>query len=79
MLENEAVLVVINLSDSTFVNPKVSLASSSLPAGEYLLTDLFSGANAKPVSITPGGGFDNLVPSSQILPFGTLIFHLGKP
>ena len=79
VLENEAVLVIINLSDSTFVNAKVSLASSPLPAGEYKMTDLFGNTTEKQVTINASGGFENLSPAAQILPFGTVIFRLSKP
>jgi glycosidase len=79
VLDNEAVLVIINLSDSTFVNPKVSMSSSSLPSGVYQVTDLFGNASAQQVVINASGGFENFAPAAQILPFGTLIFRLGKP
>lgn len=79
VLDNEAVLVIVNLSDSTFVNPKVSLPASTLPAGEYQLTDLFGSAAASTTTINAQGGFENLSPATQLLPWGTLIFRLDKP
>jgi glycosidase len=79
VLDGEAVLVIINLSSSTFVNVKVSLPSSSLPAGEYQMTDLFGSSAAQQVVIDSSGGYASLAAATQILPWGTLIFHLSKP
>ncbi|TYZ09658.1 T9SS type A sorting domain-containing protein [Hymenobacter lutimineralis] len=55
--EQEAVLVLANLGSTALAKPKVSMAVSSLPAGTYAVTDLYSGQAAGSVTLDAQGGF----------------------
>lgn len=78
VLNGEAILVIVNLSDHPVTQYHLSLASSSLPAGQYSVTNLFGNPPAKNVTINVSGGFESYAPSNQVPSFGTLIYHLGK-
>jgi len=53
----EAVLVVSNLGSAAVNNPALSLQVSTLPAGSYRATDLYSGQAAGTLTINAQGGF----------------------
>ncbi|GAA4383473.1 hypothetical protein GCM10023186_24640 [Hymenobacter koreensis] len=56
---SEAVVMVSNFGSSAVTAPAVSLAVSSLPAGSYRVTDLYSGQAAGTVTLDAQGGFSN--------------------
>ena len=76
---SEAMLTVANVSASAVTRPALSVAISTLPAGTYQATDLYSGQAAGTVSVDAQGAFTgwavNLPPltASQ-----TWILHLTK-
>ncbi len=55
----EAVVVVSNFANTAVSAAAVSLAVSSLPAGTYQATDLYSGQTAGAVTVDAQGGFSN--------------------
>jgi alpha-amylase len=55
----EAVVVVANFSSSAVSSPALTLAVSSLPAGSYQATDLYSGLMAGSVTLNSQGGFSS--------------------
>ncbi|MBF9237012.1 T9SS type A sorting domain-containing protein [Hymenobacter sp. BT683] len=57
--EQEAVVVVSNFGNVAAGTAAVSLAVSSLPAGTYQATDLYSGQTAGSVTVNAQGGFSN--------------------
>lgn len=73
---DEAVLVVINLSDQVVSDYTLALAQgpfSGTPTVEMLLGD---GAVSAPV-VNAAGGFDAYVPLPELSPFSTIIVKLG--
>ena len=78
VLDGEAILVVVNLSDHPVTQYHLSLSSSPLAGGEYLMTNLFTNPPAKSAVFTTSGGFEDYAPSNQVPAFGTLIYQLGK-
>lgn len=59
--ESKAVIVLSNMATSP-VEPFLSLDISSLPVGDYFVTDLLSNENVGMISINADGGFDNWQP-----------------
>jgi hypothetical protein len=77
--EQEGVVVVANLGSSATSSAAVSLAVSSLPAGSYQVTDLYSGQPAGQVTLNAQGGFSNWTPTLGTLDANqTWVLHL-KP
>ncbi|WP_165370562.1 alpha-amylase family glycosyl hydrolase [Hymenobacter persicinus] len=77
--EQEGVVVVANLGSSAASSAAVSLAVSSLPAGSYQVTDLYSGQPAGQVTLNAQGGFSNWTPTLGTLDANqTWVLHL-KP
>ena len=63
----EAVLVAANLSGSAAAQPALSLAVSTLPAGTYAATDLYTGATAGTVAVDAQGSFSSWTPALPAL------------
>jgi alpha-amylase len=61
--EQEASVVVANLSASSAGNPAVALAVSSLAPGTYQATELYSGQAAGQVTVNAQGGFSGWAPT----------------
>jgi alpha-amylase len=57
--EQEAVVVVSNFGSDAIVGPTVSLPVSTLSAGTYNVTDLYSGATMGTVAVNAQGAFSN--------------------
>ena len=75
----EATLTVANVSMSAVTRPALSAAISTLPAGTYQATDLYSGQAAGTVSIDAQGAFSNWAVNLPLLAAGqTWILHLTK-
>ncbi|GAA4363163.1 hypothetical protein GCM10023185_31660 [Hymenobacter saemangeumensis] len=55
----EAVLTVANLGSTAVANPVLSLSVSTLAAGTYRVTDLYTGQSAGTVTINSQGGFSS--------------------
>ncbi len=62
----EAVLVVANVAASAVGNLALALPVSSLAAGTYAVTDLYTGFAAGTVTLTAGGGFSNWAPATTL-------------
>ncbi|WP_207429854.1 alpha-amylase family glycosyl hydrolase [Sabulibacter ruber] len=59
IFEQEAVVVVSNFGAEAVSSPVISLAVSSLPAGNYRVTDLYSGQSMGNVTLNQQGGVSN--------------------
>ncbi len=62
IVEQEAVVVVTNLGDGTAA-PELSMPVSSLPSGEYYVTDLLSGNTYGTLTLNSNGGFSSWQPA----------------
>ena len=56
---NKAVLINCNLSNNS-INSTISLLKSSLPKGNYYLTDLYNNKELGTIVINSQGGFENI-------------------
>ncbi|GAA3922911.1 alpha-amylase family glycosyl hydrolase [Hymenobacter algoricola] len=65
--EQEASVVVANLGSAAAGQPAVSLAVSSLTAGSYQVTELYSGQSAGQVTVDAQGGFSGWSPTLPAL------------
>lgn len=74
---SEAVVVVANVSAGSVANARVSLAVSSLPAGTYQATELYTGKAVGTLTIDAQGSFsDWAVPLPALDPNQTWLLHL---
>ncbi|WP_303311647.1 alpha-amylase family glycosyl hydrolase [Hymenobacter sp. BT730] len=77
ILGSEAVLIIANISASSVANMKISLAVSSLPAGTYQASDLYTGKAAGTIVLNGQGGFSNwAVPLTSLGANQTWMLHL---
>jgi hypothetical protein len=75
----EAVLVVANLGSSPAASAATSLAVSTLPAGTYQVTELYTGQPAGAVTVDAQGGFANWSGSLPALGANqTRVLHLTR-
>lgn len=74
--QEEAVLVLINLSDREVSDYQLSLEGSALPAGTHLLFSILGQGSFPPLTVSAGGGFSNYVPLSPLPPYTVLIRQL---
>lgn len=65
--EQEAVIVASNFGSSAISNPAVSMAVSTLAAGSYHVTELYSGQSMGIVTLDRQGGFSNWSPPAVSL------------
>lgn len=65
--QQEAVLVAANLGSSASATPALSLAVSTLAAGTYTATDLYTGQAAGSVMVDAQGGFSSWTPTLPAL------------
>ncbi|WP_310393206.1 alpha-amylase family glycosyl hydrolase [Hymenobacter sp.] len=63
----EAVVIMANLGNAAVSSPAASLAVSTLPAGTYQATDLYSGQLAGTAVLNAQGGFSDWVPTLPAL------------
>ena len=63
---SEAVVVAANLGGSVLSQPTLSLPLSSLPAGTYRVTELYSGQAAGTLTLDAQGGFSNWQPAATL-------------
>lgn len=77
--QQEAVLVLINLSGSPIHDYALSAAQSSLPAGTYTLSPLLGTGAFAPLTVNSDGGFSQVMPLPEIPPYATLILQLDAP
>jgi len=74
--ENEAVLVLVNLTWKTITDYRLSLIKSSLPGGTWSPAVILGEGYFAPLTIDSGGGFSDYVPIPDIPPYGTYILQL---
>jgi alpha-amylase len=75
--EQEAVLVIVNLTDAPVTTFPLTLQSSKLAAGTYLALPLMGGTDPfADLTITDGGGFSGYQPAAEIPAYGTIIIQL---
>jgi hypothetical protein len=75
---NEAVLVVVNLSDQPIENVWLTKSESSLSEGVYALVPILGEGDFAPVAVNQQGGLFHLISTLTIPPTSTFIFQLQK-
>lgn len=76
---SEATIVVANVGSAAAVQPAVSVAISTLPAGTYQATDLYSGQAAGPVTVDAQGALSGWAAALPALAANqTWLLHLTK-
>ncbi|MBN2147238.1 MAG: DUF3459 domain-containing protein [Anaerolineales bacterium] len=71
--EEEAVLVLVNLSGEAVSDYALALGASSLDEGSHTPLVIIGEGPCAPLAIDPGGGFSEYVPLPEIPPYATLI------
>lgn len=74
---DEAVLVLINLSEATISDYSLSLEESTLGEGEYALSALMGAAAPTTLTADAAGGFSAARPLEEIPPYATVILVLA--
>lgn len=74
----EAVLVVINLTNTSISNFRLLLNKSSLQSGEYVATPLMGAGPFADLSVNAIGGSSNNTPLPEIPAYVTLIVQLSQ-
>ncbi|MBI2758248.1 MAG: alpha-amylase [Chloroflexi bacterium] len=75
--DQEAVLVLVNLSGISLSDYSLTLDKSSLPAGTYQLSLLLGADSNASFTINADGGFSNFKPISEIPPCAINIYQLN--
>ncbi len=73
---DESVLVIVNLTNSTIQDPKLSLVSSSLPHGEYAPVSLLDETPLAPLTVLDEGRITTYIPVQEIPPYATIMMWL---
>ncbi len=74
--EDEAVIVLVNLSDSVIDKYSLTLKESELPEGSYSPQSLFEEVVLEYVSVTKDGAFYRYQPVSEIQPYVTILIKI---
>jgi glycosidase len=74
--QQEAVLVVVNLSDTPVTDYALSVAQSSLAEGNYTPNLILGEGEFMPVITDASGGFSPYIPLPEIPPYATIILQL---
>ncbi len=74
--EQEAVLVLVNLSGEAVTDFRLSLEKSSLVAGSYTPSAILGEGMFANLTIFSAGGFSQYVPVPEVPPYATLILQL---
>lgn len=78
ILEEEALVMVANMGFNSFFNTTFKLPVSSLPAGEYRITEIRSDTDMGTLTVNATGGIENWVISNAVLDaWETWIFRLS--
>ncbi len=67
ILEEEAVVMVANMGFNSFSNTTFNIPVSSLPAGEYRITEIRSDTDMGTLSVNATGGIENWVIGNAVL------------
>jgi glycosidase len=74
--DEEAVLVLINLSDEPLSGFWLTKSDSSLAEGIYFPVSIWGDGTFAPISVNASGGFFHLMDATVIPPYGTIILQL---
>jgi alpha-amylase len=74
--QQEAVLVLVNLSGSPVSDYALGVAQSSLADGSYMSYPILGEGVFAPVTSNASGGFSQYVPIPEIAPYATIILQL---
>jgi len=75
---DETVLVIINLTDLQIRDARLSVASSGLTEGQYLMRSLMLPLLYNELGVDAGGAFEGYLLGPDIPPYGTLIVQLER-
>lgn len=73
---DEAVLVIVNLSDQPVDEVWLAKSDSGLAEGTYQLVPVLGSGDFAPLEVTDSGGIFHLIDSPQIEAYGVYILHL---
>ena len=73
---NEAVLVLVNLTNAPISDYSLSLEKSSLTTGSYHLVPIMGSGSFADLTVASVGDFSQYKPASEVPSFGTLILQL---
>ena len=76
--EEEAVLVLINLTGESVSDYRLVLEKSSLPEGSYIPLAIFGEGEFNLLSVNFDGGFSEYSPVPVVLPYSTIILQLRQ-
>ena len=74
--QQEAVLVLVNLSGRTVMDYWLDLEESNLAEGDYLPAPIFGEGIFSALAANAGGGISQYVPIPKVPPYGTFILQL---
>ena len=74
--EDEAVLVIVNLSDQPVDQVWLAKSDSSLAEGTYQLAPILGMGNFSPLEVNENGGLFHFWDTPQIAPYGVYILQL---
>jgi len=76
--QEEAVLVLVNLTAQPIMNYQLALETSSLAEGNYMPMAIMGKGVSTPLSANSSGGFFHYVPVPQVPPYATFIIQLHQ-
>jgi hypothetical protein len=74
--QEEAVLVLINLTGESVFDYHLELDESSLEEGNYLLATIIGEGPYSPLAANSEGGFSDYAPIPVVPPYGTIVVQL---
>jgi glycosidase len=74
--EDEALIILINLSDQTQTNVEISLESSAIPKGKYTALPIMGPAVEEKLVVDESGGIESFQPVFELPPHSTYIFQI---
>ena len=74
--KDEAVLVLINLTNLPISDYKLQLTKSSLAAGTYLPLSLLGSGPFTSLTVAANGGFSGYIPIKEVPAYGTVVMQL---
>ncbi len=74
--QQEALLVLVNLSENPVSSYALSAAQSSLAEGSYTPYPILGAGELSPLTVAASGSFSQYIPLPQIPPYATIILQL---
>jgi alpha-amylase len=74
--QEEAVLVLVNLTGEPVTDYRLAVQKSSLAEGSYIPAAIMGEGSYGPLSTNASGGFSQYVPVPQVPPYATYILQL---